>query len=120
MRRLLLILTLAAAAPSCALAASDQARAEKAGPEAMVGLAYAQQHCSGCHAIGARGRSPNRASRPFRDIANRYTEVELSERLADLSTGHFRMPRLNVTETDLKTLIAYLRTMREDSTPRGP
>lgn len=113
MHRLLLILTLAAAAPSCAFAASDQARAEKAGPEAVAGLTYALQHCSGCHAIGTRGRSPNKASRPFRDIATRYTDVELSERLADLSTGHFRMPPLNVTETDLKTLIAYLRAMHE-------
>ena len=76
--------------------------------------------CSRCHAIGARGRSTNKASPPFRTIANRYSDVELSERLADLSTGHFRMPPLNVTETDLKTLIAYLRTMREDSRPRGP
>jgi cytochrome c len=112
MRHRLMILALAAVTAGCT---SGQAPSplERAGPDAVAGLAYAQQNCSGCHAIGAHGHGPNSASRPFREIATRYTDVELSERLADLQTGHYRMPPLAVSEAELKNLIAYLHTLRE-------
>ena len=120
MRRLLLILGLAAVTAGYApgRVRAGPSPVERAGPNAAAGLAYAQRICSGCHAIGAHGRSPNPASPPFRRIANRYTDVELSERLADLQTGHYRMPPLVVGEPELKNLIAYLRTMRQRSATR--
>jgi len=112
MRHLLMILGLAAVAAGCA-SGRRPSPVERAGPDALAGLAYAQRNCSGCHAIGAHGRGPNPASAPFRQIAIRYTDVELSERLADLQTGHYRMPPLAVSEAELESLVAYLRTMRE-------
>lgn len=115
MRRLLLILALTAITAGCATGRGPDvpARVERAGPDAVAGLAYAEQNCAGCHAIGARGRGPNRAAPPFRRTANRYTEVELSRRIAELETGHFRMPGLVVRENDLVQLMAYMRTLRE-------
>lgn len=120
MRRLPLILGLAVMLASCASPPDEGPpdRVSRAGPDAVAGLAYAEQNCAGCHAIGARGRGPNRAAPPFRRTANRYTEVELSRRIAELETGHFRMPGLVVQEADLAHLMAYLRTLRTDQ-PSG-
>lgn len=120
MRQLLLILALAATTAGCATEGPGvPARVERAGPDAVAGLAYAERNCAGCHAIGARGRGPNRAAPPFRRTANRFTQVELSRRIAELETGHFRMPGLVVRENDLVQLMAYMRTLREPG-PRRP
>jgi mono/diheme cytochrome c family protein len=114
MRQVLPLIGLVALVAACASGeATSPARVGRAGPEAEAGQAYAQRFCSRCHAIQAVGRSPNPASRPFRDIANVYSDVELSERLSDLQTGHYRMPPLAVSEADLKNLVVYLHLMRE-------
>ena len=108
MRRGLLIFILTGALSACATPGPQPAE----GTPAARGRAFADATCSRCHDIGGEGSSPNRAATPFRRIATRYSDVELSRRLADLETGHYRMPPLRVSEAQLSDLVAYLKLMR--------
>lgn len=81
-------------------------------PAVAHGHRLAQDYCSGCHAIGRRGRSPNPLSPPFRTLHERYPVEDIQEALVEgISTGHHGMPVFKFDEAASNDLIAYLKTL---------
>jgi mono/diheme cytochrome c family protein len=80
--------------------------------DAAAGLAYAQQSCASCHAVG-RGEmvSPDARARPFDAIANTpgLTRTALN---AWLHSSHSNMPDLIVDPDSIDDLSAYLATLK--------
>jgi|SRR5512143_1495166 mono/diheme cytochrome c family protein len=82
-----------------------------------TGLARGQRlvelHCSGCHATGVVGVSPNKAAPPFRDLHTRYQIDDLAEALAEgLLTGHPAMPEFRFEPNDVQAIITYLKSIQ--------
>ncbi len=76
------------------------------------GLAYAQQNCSGCHAVTAgQEASPNPSAPPFAVIANTpgMTPTALN---AWLHSAHASMPNLIVAPEDRADIAASLESIR--------
>jgi mono/diheme cytochrome c family protein len=79
------------------------------------GRAIALANCSRCHAIGAKGTSPNPASPPFRTLASKYPLENLEEALAEgIVVGHggLDMPRFRFSPEQIEALLAYLATVQ--------
>ncbi|MBY6240800.1 cytochrome c [Methylosinus sp. Sm6] len=100
-------------AMSCAASARDASSANDA---VSRGRAIAQANCSRCHAIGAKGDSPNPASPPFRTLAGKYPLENLEEALAEgIVVGHggLDMPRFQFSPAQIDALLAYLATIQK-------
>jgi mono/diheme cytochrome c family protein len=110
---LLTVLGAAALALSACAAAGPTVGASTADlGNAALGLAYAEQTCASCHAIGAgEMRSPDPRARPFDAIANTpgLTSTALN---AWLHSSHTNMPNLIVTSDESDDLYAYLFTLK--------
>lgn len=108
----LLLLLAAACVPT--MAPPAPADAALAPGNAVLGRAYAQQTCAGCHAIAAdAAASPNPAAPAFQQIARTpgMTRVALN---AWLHSAHPSMPHLIVDQSDIDNLHAYLESLRQD------
>jgi mono/diheme cytochrome c family protein len=102
-RLLHLIPTLAAMAVAGAAHAQDAAR----------GAELVRRHCSGCHAVGSAGDSPNPAAPRFRELHRRYDPDLLAEALAEgLLTGHPAMPEFRFEPRDVQAIIRYLQSIQ--------
>ncbi|WP_083656455.1 c-type cytochrome [Mongoliimonas terrestris] len=78
-------------------------------PSARTGRAYLEQVCSGCHAVGATGDSPNGLAPPFRDMLKDYSAEDLEESLAEgIVTGHPDMPEVVLDPPQIANVVAYL------------
>jgi mono/diheme cytochrome c family protein len=89
-------------------AASAAADAEG---HAQAGLAYAEEVCSGCHSVGAGGKtSPNIKAPPFQVIAS-STLVTSREIEAWLMSSHPDMPDLMVPADKRADMLAYLKSL---------
>lgn len=110
MKRLLAFsaMMLVAACVSHAPAESSQER----------GLAIAEQHCSGCHAVGRTGDSPAPEAPPFRRLSENYRVDSLEEALAEgISVGHPAMPQFQFAPEDVDALVVYLQSIQESQGP---
>jgi len=77
-----------------------------------IGKRVAQQHCGGCHAIGASGASANPKAPPFPLIAERYPGGNPAPVLIDGTVvRHPGMPEFNLIENETDGLVAYIRRM---------
>lgn len=76
------------------------------------GLAYAQQNCSGCHAVDSSQRSPVSGIATFKEIANvaGMTALALS---VWFQSPHPNMPNLILAPSDRDDVIAYITSLRE-------
>ncbi len=76
------------------------------------GHAYAEAHCTECHAID-RGDydSPFYGAPPFSAVANVPAMSELAL-FSFFQTPHPTMPNLIVPSADVRDLIAYIRSLR--------
>jgi mono/diheme cytochrome c family protein len=110
MKRSVLIVAVAAAA----LAGQAQAGpAPAASAAAERGLRLAERNCSVCHAIGARGESPNAKAPPFRLLYRRYPADTLDEAFRrGLLTRHPAMPEMRFLPQEIADLTSYFRTLR--------
>lgn len=75
------------------------------------GRLIAEGNCSGCHAVGRTGESPNPKSPPFRTLAQRYPLRDLEEGMAEgLMVGHEgpEMPIFEFRPRQIADLMAYL------------
>lgn len=97
------------------VACSDQTGADKSvDPVIADGLSIAQDQCSSCHAIGAKGESPNPKAPVFRTVLGRYAEDALAVDLAEgIRIGHPDMPKIALRPEGVDALIAYLRSIQE-------
>jgi cytochrome c len=73
----------------------------------------ARRNCGMCHAIGARGPSPNPQAPPFRELGKRFALDDLQEALAEgIVTGHPAMPAFRFSPAEITDLIAYLKSIQ--------
>jgi mono/diheme cytochrome c family protein len=72
---------------------------------------FFSQGCYGCHRIGAAGTP---IAHDLSHIGTKYTESELTTWLRDPAAQKPRahMPRLALQETEIRSLAAYLATLR--------
>ena len=79
------------------------------------GRAFAQRHCSTCHAIGRAGSSPYAPAPPFRTLHERYDVEALAEALAEgIVVGHGgarQMPQFVLSPAEIDDLLAYLKSL---------
>lgn len=72
-----------------------------------------QRHCSRCHAVGAKGESPEPAAPALRELHRRYEPEALSEALSEgLLTGHPLMPEFRFPPDDVRAIIRYLESIQ--------
>jgi mono/diheme cytochrome c family protein len=78
------------------------------------GLAFAQQHCSACHAVTENRMSPNPESPSFQDIANRtgVTRSTLRQFLRD-SHNYPAAMNFQVDVEQIDDLTDYVMTMKK-------
>ena len=97
------------------LAAQAQSREES------YGATVAQRNCSQCHAIGARGDSPNTKAPRFRELHKRFVIPDLQGRLLEqLMLHHQDMPQFRLSMEELTGLIAYLKSLQTDQLSYAP
>ena len=85
-----------------------------------AGRELAIARCSGCHAVGRTGDSPNPRSPRFRDLGANFPFGGLREALMQgMIVGHPEMPIQHLTQTESGDLIAYMRTL-QTRTPTRP
>jgi mono/diheme cytochrome c family protein len=115
MRKFLIVIGL------LALATSAAAQESGARPRGAV---LVQRFCAGCHAVGARGASPNPAAPAFRELHRRYSIESLAEALAEgMLVGHPAMPEFDFDPEDVKAIVTYLKsiqTNQDASLPHRP
>jgi mono/diheme cytochrome c family protein len=77
-----------------------------------VGLAFAQAHCAGCHAVRVTDNlSPNSAAPPFVNVAK--TAGMTGRALAVwLQTSHPTMPNFVIAQKDRDNVIAYIMSLQ--------
>jgi tetratricopeptide (TPR) repeat protein len=69
--------------------------------------------CSGCHAVGTEGASPNPQAPPFRTLAKRYPLLSLREPLSrGIAAPHATMPRFKISNADIDRIVAYINSLR--------
>jgi cytochrome c len=85
-----------------------------AGPTSQAqGRHIAARDCGACHAIGQTGPSPISLAPPFRALGQRYEVDALAESLAEgISVGHPMMPVRVYSPGDIRSLLAYLRSLQ--------
>jgi cytochrome c len=105
MSKVLLSLMLLGAA-GCAAMADDGHLAN--------GYRLAQRDCGGCHAVDARGKSPNADAPLFRLLAQGGYDVDgLAASLrGGMMVGHPRMPLISLGEDEIADLAAYVKSIQ--------
>jgi tetratricopeptide (TPR) repeat protein len=77
------------------------------------GKALVEQNCSGCHAVGAKGSSPNSKAPEFRSLHDRHPGLALREPLSrGIAAPHDEMPRFALTAPQIDTIVAYINSLR--------
>ena len=78
-----------------------------------AGKQLARKSCAWCHAIGVKGKSPNRRAPSFGAIHNRHPILSLREPITRaIVTPHDAMPKLSLTDREIDVLIAYINSLR--------
>jgi len=116
MKRLHLIPASVVAVAALGLAAALPARSQRIAPapSAKRGVAFAQAHCTQCHAVTANGTSPNPEAPPWDDIANR--EGLTAQTFAAFLTDAHNYPAamdFKVDPAAIRDVAAYMLTLRK-------
>jgi tetratricopeptide (TPR) repeat protein len=76
------------------------------------GQALVERHCSGCHAVGRSGASPNKTAPEFRSLHARHSRLALREPLSrGIAAPHDQMPKFTLTNDQIDTIIAYINSL---------
>ncbi len=95
----------------CSLASAAGLAQEVGDPQA--GFAYASEHCVQCHAIERNQfGSPFYEAPPFEEIANIRGMSDIAL-LSFFQTSHELMPNFIVPASDVRDLIAYIRSLKD-------
>ncbi len=121
MKRSGVVLAIAFAAGACAYSVPEGGVAEtSAPPPAMTEaehdrLAFVQAACGGCHAVEEPGLSPNPASPPFADIANRdgLTKATLLAWLTD-AHNYPEVMDFDLDPPQVEDIADYILTLRSE------
>src|SRR5271166_3301661 len=76
------------------------------------GQTLAERNCSGCHAIGAQGRSTNSKAPEFRNLSRLYTLLALREPITrGIAAPHDQMPQFVLSDEQVDTMVAYINSL---------
>ena len=76
------------------------------------GHALAREKCSGCHAVGTQGRSPNARAPEFRNLGRRHTQLSLRQPIArGVIAQHDNMPQFQLSAYQVDTIVAYINSL---------
>jgi tetratricopeptide (TPR) repeat protein len=76
------------------------------------GQALAERNCSGCHAIGAQGRSTNGNAPMFRNLSRLYTLLALREPITrGIAAPHDQMPQFVLSDEQIDMIVAYINSL---------
>ena len=76
------------------------------------GKELAERNCSGCHAVGAQGNSPNERAPRFRNLRFLYPLVALREPITrGIAAPHDQMPQFMVSDEQIDTIVAYINSL---------
>ena len=104
--------SLAAARDGLVRLGSQGTFAAEAGQRVLAGKRVAEKNCAWCHAIGAKGSSPNAQAPAFRDIHTRHPILALRAPITRaIATPHDRMPKLPLSDGDVDSIIAYINSL---------
>jgi cytochrome c len=82
-------------------------------PSEARGHVLVRENCGGCHAVEARGVSPNARSPALRTIHRRYPIENLAESMSEgLLNAHTGMPAFTFTSEEATDIMAYLTTLQ--------
>lgn len=114
----LFVVTLALGVAACQYSASESAVASAPAPMNEAEhhrLAFVQAACGGCHAVETPGLSPNPASPPFADIANRegLTRATLVTWLTD-AHNYPEMMDFDLDPPQVEQIADYILTLRSE------
>ena len=77
------------------------------------GKTLAEKNCAWCHAIEMQGKSPNPDAPPFRNLKRRHPLLSLREPLErGIAAPHEEMPRFEMTETQIQSLVAFINSLK--------
>jgi tetratricopeptide (TPR) repeat protein len=80
------------------------------------GKALVEQNCAGCHAVGAKGASPNKKAPEFRNLHARHAILALREPLSrGIAAPHDEMPKFALTAAQIDTIVAYINSLTPTS-----
>ena len=86
--------------------------AAEASKRVAAGQMVAEKNCAWCHAVGAKGESPNSQAPAFRDIHARHPILALRTPITRaIATPHDRMPKLPLSESEIDSIIAYINSL---------
>jgi mono/diheme cytochrome c family protein len=78
------------------------------------GQALVMQNCSGCHAVGITGESPNPKAPPFRQLSERFPIDALEETfIGTIDTGHPGMPVFEASQQQIDDILDYIASVME-------
>ncbi len=84
----------------------------KADDSIARGRALVTENCSGCHAVGFAGKSPNPQAPPFRDLSKRFPIDALEETfIGTIDTGHPGMPVFDASQEQIDSIIDYIASV---------
>lgn len=76
------------------------------------GRQLADVNCSGCHAIGKDGASPNVNAPAFRDLQRRYRMLSLRKPITrGIAAPHDQMPQFALLDGDVDMIVAYINSL---------
>jgi tetratricopeptide (TPR) repeat protein len=76
------------------------------------GKALVDKNCSGCHAVGTQGQSPNKKAPEFRNLHERHAMLALREPLSrGIAAPHDEMPKFMLTAAEIDTIVAYINSL---------
>ncbi len=76
------------------------------------GRSRVEVNCSPCHAIGAKGASPNPQAPPFRTIGGLYPMLTLRDPVSrGLAYPHRDMPKFNFSGEEIDAIIAFISSL---------
>ncbi len=78
----------------------------------QAGKALVEKNCSGCHAVGAKGPSPNAKAPEFRNLSERHPRLALREPLSrGIAAPHDEMPKFALSGPQIDTILAYINSL---------
>ena len=76
------------------------------------GKALVERNCSPCHAVGAKGASPNQKAPEFRNLHARHPSLALREPLSrGIAAPHDEMPKFALSGPEIDTIVAYINSL---------
>jgi tetratricopeptide (TPR) repeat protein len=82
------------------------------------GRVLVETNCAQCHALGAKGTSPNPDAPPFHDLRKRYQMLSLRAPITrGIAAPHDTMPSFRPSEEDLDAIVAYINSLPVNKLP---